>query len=120
MFDSVNVLGEKLKPCCSDPMTGFYRDSFCNTGHQDQGMHTVCVAVTEEFLGFSKRAGNDLSTPHPQFNFPGLKEGDKWCLCAGRWLEAYKNGHAPKVYLESTHEETLAIIPLELLKKFSV
>lgn len=120
MFDSINVLGKKLKECSCDPMTGFYRDGYCNTDYQDQGMHTVCCVVTEEFLEFSKNDGNDLTTPRPEFGFDGLKPGDHWCLCAGRWLDAYKAGKAPKVDLEATHEESLAIIPLEALKEFSL
>lgn len=116
MLESINVLGEKLKPCSHDPVTGFFRDGCCNTSHDDQGMHTVCVKLTEEFLEFSKAAGNDLSTPKPEFGFEGLKPGQQWCLCAGRWLEARRANKAPPVALESTHEEALAIIPLELLK----
>ncbi len=118
-FESVNVFGQPLTPCSATPVTGFYRDCCCNTGDEDKGMHTVCVKLTKEFLAFSKAAGNDLSTPREEFHFPGLKPGDQWCLCAGRWLEAYKNDCAPKVVLESTHEETLAIIPLTLLKEFA-
>lgn len=120
MFDSINVLGEKLASCCTSPITGFYRDGFCNTSHDDRGIHTVCCEMTDEFLEFSKSRGNDLSTPQKQWGFPGLKAGDHWCLCAGRWVEAYKAGKAPKVNLKATHEETLAIIPLEVLKKHSI
>lgn len=120
MFESLNVLGEELIPCSLDPMTGFFRDGCCNTDHSDKGMHTVCIEATAEFLDFTKSVGNDLSTPRPEFNFPGVKPGDKWCLCAPRWVEAYKNGVAPKVFLRATHEETLAIVPLELLKKYAV
>lgn len=118
MFESVNVLGTPLKSCCNHPKTGFFRDGFCNTSYEDTGIHTVCVEITESFLKFSKKVGNDLSTPIPDFQFPGLKPGDRWCLCAGRWVEAYQNGAAPKVILESTHIETLGIIPLELLKEY--
>lgn len=117
MFKSVNVLGTHLKTCSEHPKTGFFRDGCCNTSYEDQGMHTVCVKLTEDFLAFSKSRGNDLSTPKPEFNFHGLKDGQNWCLCAARWLEAYKADKAPKVYLESTHEETLAIIPLDILKE---
>ncbi len=119
-FDSKNVFGEPLIACSTNPMTGFFRDGCCNTNHQDRGMHTVCVELTADFLSFSKSQGNDLSTPNPQFNFPGLKPGDNWCLCAPRWVEAYKAGAAPKVILKATHEETLAIVPLHILKEFEV
>ncbi|MBL7663771.1 MAG: DUF2237 domain-containing protein [Bacteriovoracaceae bacterium] len=118
MFESLNVLGEKLVPCSFNPKTGFFRDGCCNTAYEDQGMHTVCVSMTKEFLAFSKEQGNDLSTPNKAFGFAGLKPGDKWCLCAPRWVEAYKAGAAPQVILESTHEETLAIVSLSILKEF--
>jgi len=120
MFESKNVLGGKLKVCSCEPLTGFYRDSYCNTGYEDRGMHTVCCRASSKFLEFSKASGNDLSTPVPQYGFPGVKADDKWCLCAGRWLEAYKAGAAPLVDLEATHEETLVIIPLEVLQKFKL
>jgi uncharacterized protein (DUF2237 family) len=120
MFDKINVFGEKLQECGCHPMTGFFRDGYCNTDYSDRGMHTVCCEVTEEFLEFSKKVGNDLSTPKPEFGFVGLKPGDHWCLCAGRWLDAYKAGKAPLVKLEACHEETLAIIPLEALKEFAL
>lgn len=120
MFDSTNVLGKKLDTCSCEPMTGFYRDGFCNTDHEDRGIHTVCCLLTDEFLEYSKAQGNDLSTPQPQFGFVGLKAGDHWCLCAGRWVEAYREGKAPLVNLAATHEETLAIIPLDVLKKHSI
>lgn len=113
---SVNVLGTALHQCGCDPMTGFYRDGYCHTDYRDQGVHSVCCVVSAEFLEFSKDCGNDLSTPRAEFGFPGLQPGDNWCLCAGRWLEAYHQNKAPLVHLESTHEETLAIIPLEYLK----
>jgi uncharacterized protein len=112
-----NVLGGKLQPCCKFPMTGFYRDGFCHTGPEDVGRHTVCIRVTDKFLMFSFKAGNDLSTPHPEFDFPGLIEGDQWCLCALRWKEAFEHGAAPDVVLESTHESTLEVIKLEHLQK---
>lgn len=117
---ATNVFGELLIPCSSKPMTGFYRDGCCNTGEDDFGVHTVCVEVTAEFLEFSKRMGNDLSTPHPEFQFPGLQPGDRWCLCASRWVEAWKAGMAPKVLLEATHERTLDFIELDVLVKFAV
>ena len=115
-----NVLGEKLQSCSEDPVTGFYRDGCCNVGPDDLGVHSVCVRVTAEFLEFSKARGNDLSTPMPQFGFEGLKPGDQWCLCAGRWKEALDAGVAPKVVLAATHEETLAIVPLGDLKRHAV
>jgi uncharacterized protein (DUF2237 family) len=120
MFDSINVLGGELESCCHSPKTGFYRDGFCNTDYDDRGMHTVCIIATQEFLEYSKSMGNDLSTPVPEFNFAGVRPGNKWCLCAGRWLDAFKDGKAPPVMLESTHEETLAVIPLNYLKEFEV
>ena len=102
-----NVLGGELSPCSIDPMTGFYRTGCCETGPDDQGSHTVCIMVTDSFLEFSLACGNDLSTPMPQYGFPGLKEGDRWCLCAPRWHEALVNGYAPHVILEATHEGAL-------------
>ena len=115
-----NVLGGELEPCSNEPVTGFYRNGCCETGPHDLGLHTVCAVMTAEFLAFSKRAGNDLSTPRPDSGFPGLKPGDRWCLCAGRWKEALDAGAAPDVVLESTHEETLAIVPLGVLKDYAV
>ncbi len=117
---ALNVLGEPLVDCSFDPLTGFYRNGCCDTGPEDMGIHTVCAQMTDEFLAFSKAQGNDLSTPRPAFGFKGLKAGDCWCLCAGRWYEAYRAGKAPKVRLEATHEETLAIIPLDALKEFAL
>ena len=111
-----NVLGTELVPCSLDPVTGFFRNGCCETGPDDLGLHTVCVVMTAEFLAFSKSAGNDLSTPHPEYGFDGLKPGDRWCLCAPRWKEALDAGAAPQVVLEATHEETLAIVPLGVLK----
>lgn len=102
-----NVLGEPLESCSTEPLTGFFRDGCCNTNAQDRGVHTVCVILTDDFLSYSRSKGNDLSTPRPEFNFPGLKEGDRWCLCAERWVQAMRDGVAPKVVLESTHERTL-------------
>jgi uncharacterized protein len=117
---ALNVLGEPLTPCGLDPLTGFYRDGCCNTGYEDTGIHTVCVRVTAKFLAFSKQRGNDLSTPAPQFGFPGLQPGDQWCLCAGRWKEALDAGVAPAVVLAATHEETLAIVALADLKRHAI
>ena len=108
-----NIFGEPLKSCCTSPVTGYFRDGFCRTDKSDLGSHTVCVVVTEDFLEFSKRKGNDLITPNPVYLFPGLKEGDKWCLCALRWKEAYEAGCAPKVELESTDEKALRFIKIE-------
>lgn len=118
MEQQLNVFGKAIKPCCTDPITGFYRDGFCHTGHEDSGIHTVCILVSEEFLEYSKYRGNDLSTPKPEFDFPGISPGDKWCLCAGRWVEAYMQGVAPLVDLEATNEETLAIVSIETLERF--
>ncbi|MEQ9694736.1 DUF2237 domain-containing protein [Shimia sp. SDUM112013] len=120
MEPSVNVLGTALELCSGDPVTGFFRDGHCNTCFEDQGVHTVCAIMTAEFLAFSKYVGNDLSTPHPEFAFPGLKPGDAWCLCAGRFLQAHDEGCAPKVRLEATHERTLDLIPLEVLELYRV
>ena len=111
-----NVLGAELKPCSADPMTGFFRNGCCETGPHDVGMHTVCAVMTAEFLAYSKSVGNDLSTPRPDLQFRGLSPGDRWCLCAPRWKEALDAGAAPQVVLDATHEETLAIVPLGVLK----
>lgn len=119
-FPARNVHGESLAVCGTDPVTGFYRDGCCNTGNEDHGIHTVCARVTEEFLEFSRRKGNDLSTPSPGTGFAGLRPGDHWCLCAGRWLEAHRAGCAPGVYLGATHEETLAVIPMEVLAEYAL
>jgi uncharacterized protein (DUF2237 family) len=115
---ALNVFEEQLQPCCFDPLTGWHRDGFCNTDATDYGVHTVCIIATDEFLEFSKSKGNDLSTPNPWF--PGLKAGDKWCLCADRWKEAFEAGMAPKVFLDGTHIKTLDIIRFEDLEKYSV
>ncbi|MHA7131430.1 DUF2237 family protein [Algoriphagus namhaensis] len=115
-----NVFGQELMTCSLSPLTGYYRNGCCETGADDLGTHTVCAQVTEEFLAFSKSRGNDLTTPIPAYNFPGLKPGDFWCLCALRWKEAYEAGFAPKVKLEATNEATLRIIPLEVLLKHSL
>lgn len=114
-----NVLGGLLQPCSFDTQTGFFRDGYCHTCMEDIGMHTVCTYVTDEFLEFSKQQGNDLSTPRPEWGFPGLKEGDQWCLCALRWAEARQAGAAPRVALASTHERTLEVIPLAHLKPYA-
>lgn len=114
--DSLNVLDGPLKPCAFDPMTGFFRNGCCDTGPADRGRHTVCVRITAEFLAFSRAHGNDLSTPRPEFGFPGLRPGDRWCLCATRWQEAHEAGVAPRVVLASTHKATLRLIPLDLLR----
>jgi uncharacterized protein (DUF2237 family) len=110
-----NVLGGPLLACSYDPLTGFFRDGCCNTGPDDLGSHTVCARVTDAFLAFSRSRGNDLSTPRPEFRFRGLKDGDRWCLCAARWLEAFHAGVAPPVVLEATHESVLAIVPMKAL-----
>ena len=115
-----NVLGGELESCCTSPMTGYFRDGFCHTDDSDQGSHTVCVRVTEEFLAFSMRTGNDLSTPHPEFGFPGLKPGDKWCLCVTRWEDAFLAGVAPRVVLASTHQRALDVVELNELKAFAL
>jgi hypothetical protein len=115
-----NVFGEEIETCCESPITGFFRDGFCHTDDTDEGVHTICVSMTEDFLEFSKSKGNDLSTPRPEFNFPGLKEGDGWCLCAERWVEAYEVSMAPKLYIKRTNLRTLDIVPLEILKKFAI
>jgi hypothetical protein len=117
--ESINVFGEKLIPCSEDPITGFYRDGCCNTSDADYGQHTVCVEVSQTFLEYSRFRGNDLSTPIPEFGFPGLKPGDRWCLCAQRWLEAYEHDMAPKVFLTRTHQRATEVISLELLKSFA-
>ncbi len=120
MEDSVNVLGGPLQLCCSDPETGFYRDGYCNTSEEDRGSHTVCVEVTAEFLEFSRSRGNDLSTPIPEYGFPGLQEGDRWCLCAQRWQEALEAGKAPMIKLASSHYKALEHVDLEDLKKYAL
>lgn len=118
--ESVNVLGEVLEPCGSEPKTGFYRDGCCNTGPDDLGLHVVCVVVTDQFLAFSREQGNDLSTSRPEFGFPGLKAGDSWCLCASRWQEAYVRDCAPKVKLRSTHRAALKHCSLDDLKRHAI
>src|SRR5919199_2964251 len=120
MAKARNVLNGPLKTCGTDPMTGFYRTGCCDTGAGDAGVHVVCAEVTAEFLAFSASRGNDLSTPAPHFGFPGLKPGDRWCVCAGTWRQAYEAGVAPPVVLAATHEETLAVVPLHALKEHAV
>lgn len=122
---AVNVLGSELLPCCTNVgntgiSTGFYRNGYCCTGEQDTGRHTVCVKVTNDFLLFSQEVGNDLSTPLPEYMFPGLKEGDIWCLCAQRWVQAYKANKAPKLFLKATHEKTLTYVPFEVLREYAI
>ena len=117
VFPSFNVLGEKLQPCSTEPLTGWFRDGCCNTDRRDRGLHTVCCLVTDEFLEFARQQGNDLITPAPEFNFPGLKAGDRWCVCAQTWQDATEAGVACPIVLEATHEETLQIVSLETLEQ---
>ncbi|MFV1872604.1 MAG: DUF2237 family protein [Oleiphilus sp.] len=119
MDPSVNVFDEALIACSQAPMTGFFRDGCCNTHDQDIGSHTVCIETSDAFLEFSRFKGNDLSTPIPEYGFPGLKAGDRWCLCASRWLEAHEQGMAPRVHLTRTHKKALDIVPLELLRSYA-
>ena len=116
----VNVLGDKLEPCSTDPMTGYFRDGHCNTCDADAGSHTVCAVMTAEFLAYSKYVGNDLSTPRPEFGFDGLRPGDRWCLCAARFLQAHDEGCAPRVFLAATHARALEIVPLEVLEQHAI
>ncbi|MCH2077857.1 MAG: DUF2237 domain-containing protein [Rhodobacteraceae bacterium] len=118
--DSVNVNGGPLSPCSLDPLTGFFRDGACNTCAEDSGSHTVCAVMTDEFLAFSKYVGNDLSTPRPEYRFPGLKAGDQWCLCAGRFMQAHEEGCAPNVKLEATHKRALEVVPMNVLEKYAI
>ena len=117
--DSLNVFDEPLLQCSEEPVTGYFRDGCCNTSDADFGSHTVCVKITQDFLEYSRFRGNDLSTPIPDFGFPGLEPGDRWCLCASRWLEAYEQGMAPKVHLTRTHKRALEIVELEKLKEYA-
>ncbi len=117
---SINVLGTQLQTCSTQPMTGFFRNGCCDTGPMDQGVHTVCAVMTAEFLALSKYLGNDLSTPRPEYGFAGLKPGDRWCLCASRFLQAYDEGAAPFVNLAATHRRTLDVVPLEVLQKHAL
>nr|MDA9893245.1 DUF2237 domain-containing protein [Flavobacteriaceae bacterium]MDB2339956.1 DUF2237 domain-containing protein [Flavobacteriaceae bacterium] len=114
-----NVFGEPLEICCTSPMTGYFRDGLCRTVSQDTGTHTVCAVMTDEFLKFSASMGNDLITPMPYYQFPGLKAGDKWCLCVSRWIQAHKAGKAPLLILEATHEKTLDYTKLNTLVKYA-
>ena len=117
---SINVLGTQLQTCSTQPMTGFFRNGCCDTGPMDQGVHTVCAVMTAEFLALSKYLGNDLSTPRPEYGFAGLKPGDRWCLCASRFLQAYDEGAAPFVNLAATHRRSLDVVPLEVLQKHAL
>lgn len=116
---ALNVLGRPLQPCGLDPPTGYFRDGCCRTDASDRGLHVVCAVMSAEFLAFSKARGNDLSTPRPEFDFPGLRPGDRWCLCATRWLEAWQAGMAPFVVLEATHLNALGVVDLEQLRLFA-
>lgn len=118
-FQSRNVFGEPIETCSEDPVTGFYRNGCCDSGEDDRGDHTVCAIMTDDFLEFSKSKGNDLSTPIPQYNFPGLQPGDRWCLCAPRWKEAFEAGMAPKVVLEATNEQTLDVVSMDMLLEYA-
>ena len=118
--DQLNIFNEPLEACSFDPVTGFFRSGCCETSEQDTGSHTVCAIMTEEFLKFSKSKGNDLSTPVPAFDFPGLNSGDRWCLCAARWFEAYEAGSAPSIIARATHRRALEIIPMEVIKEFAL
>lgn len=115
-----NVLGETLQPCSDDPLTGFFRSGYCAAGPDTAAQHLICIAATDAFLAFSASAGNDLSTPRPEFGFPGLVAGNRWCLLAGRWLQAHQAGQAPRVYLRATNEAVLGLVPLEILKAYAL
>jgi len=115
-----NVFNKPLEPCCTDPVTGFFRDGYCHTQKHDIGKHTVCAVMTDDFLAFSREQGNDLSTPAPQFGFTGLQDGDIWCLCVDRWNDAYQAGVAPRVKLAATHLKTLETVSLDILKEYAV
>lgn len=117
---SVNVMGEALEPCSTEPMTGFFRNGACDTCREDQGSHTVCAVMTADFLAFSRSVGNDLSMPRPEFGFAGLSPGDQWCLCAARFLQAWQAGRAPRIRLRSTHRRALEIVPLDVLREYSL
>lgn len=120
MEPSVNVLGGALEECSRDPVTGFFRNGCCDTAASDRGVHTVCAVMTAEFLALSKYLGNDLSTPRPEYGFAGLKPGDQWCLCAGRFLQAHEEGAAPEIRLRATHRRTLTVVPLEVLQLYAL
>ena len=115
-----NVLGGALRPCSMSPLTGFFRDGCCNTGPEDVGLHIVCARVTRAFLDYARSHGNDLVTPRPEYDFPGLQPGDRWCICASAWRQAYEAGVAPPVVLEATHEEALAVVPLDILREHAL
>jgi uncharacterized protein (DUF2237 family) len=117
--EEINVLVEPLHSCSEEPLTGFYRDGKCNTCDEDLGSHTVCIQASKEFLEYSRFKGNDLSTPVPEYDFEGVKPGDGWCLCAARWLEAYEDGRAPRVYMMRTHKRALEIVPIEKLREYA-
>ena len=116
----LNIFGDEIEPCCFEPKTAYFRDGFCRTADHDVGSHVVCAEMTDAFLDFSKEKGNDLSTPRPEFDFPGLKAGDRWCLCAMRWVEAFEAGVAPNVFLESCHQKALEFVSLEDLEQSAV
>lgn len=118
--ESINVLGEPLVECGARPVTGYYRDGYCNTCKEDVGSHTVCIEVSQTFLEYSRFKGNDLSTPIPEYDFAGLKPGNSWCLCAVRWLEAHRDNMAPRVHLMRTHKKALEIIPMKIMREFAV
>ena len=118
--ESINVFDEPLIACSNDPITGFFRDGCCNTNEQDIGSHTICIEASQEFLEYSRFKGNDLSTPVPEFGFTGIKAGDCWCLCAARWLEAFNDERAPRVFLQRTHKKALEIVPMKILNKFAL
>ena len=120
IYPSINIYGKELETCCENPKTGFFRNGMCDTCNEDFGVHTVCILATEDFLTFSKKVGNDLSTPLLEFEFTGVKPGDRWCLCALRWQEAYNQDMAPPIFLESSHEKTLELVDINLLQKFGV
>ena len=120
IYISINVYGKELETCCDNPKTGFFRNGMWDTCKEDFGVHTVCILATEDFLVFSKAVGNDLSTPRPEFNFTGVKPGNRWCLCAMRWMEAYEQGKAPPVFLESTHEATLKLVDFNILQQYAI
>lgn len=120
MRHAKNVWGENLEPCCTSPRVGFYRDGYCRTGREDTGLHIVCAEMTAEFLEYSQSVGNDLSTPNPMFDFPGLQPGDRWCLCVERWKQALEAGAAPPVVLAATHISALEFVDLEQLEAYAV
>ncbi|MEM9256534.1 MAG: DUF2237 domain-containing protein [Pseudomonadota bacterium] len=115
-----NVLGTELAACCHAPKTGFYRDGYCRTDDRDQGRHVICAEVSAAFLAYTKNQGNDLSTPRPEYDFPGLQPGDRWCLCAMRWFEAHEAGTAPRVFLDACDRSALDVVPLEILQKYAI